>query len=250
MSQRITLLDIEVSANLAYVWQLFDVNVSLEMLEAPGEILCFASKTLGEREVTFSSVWKDGKMGMLRKLHKILSDSDVVVGFNSTAFDLRWVNAQLLLNGLLPPSPYRQVDLYRTVKQNFKFPSNKLAYVSKALGIGGKAKHAGFETWKGCISGDAKSQRLMERYNIQDTKLTEKLYRKLLPWIPNHPDRNLYLDDAATVPSCSHCLGKLQRRGFTFSASGKHQRFQCTKCGAWHRGSKNLAAKRETRKDG
>lgn len=239
MSQRITLLDIEVSANLAHVWQLFDVTVNLEMLESPGEILCFASKTLGERNVTFSSVWKDGKVGMLKKLHKILSESDVVIGFNSTNFDIKWVNGQLLLCGFTPPPPFKQVDLYRVVKQNFKFPSNKLAYVSKALGIGGKAKHAGFDTWKGCLAGDRKSQALMERYNVQDTRLTEKLYNKLLPWIKNHPNRNLHGD----TNGCINCgADKLQRRGSSRTATGVFDRYQCQACGKWQRGEKKRAA--------
>lgn len=250
MSMKVLVIDIEVSANLAYVWRLFDVNVNLDMLESSGEILCFAAKELGKPDTEFRSVWGDGKKRMLRRLRLLLSKYDVIVGYNSTAFDVKWINAQLLLNGYQPPSPFRQVDLYRVVKQNFKFPSNKLEYVSRALGIGKKTKHAGFETWKGCAAGDPKSQRLMEKYNIQDVKLTEALYNRLLPWVKNHPDRNLYIDEDKITgkPQCSHCMGNMQRRGFCYTPRGKYQQFACLKCGVWHRSKRNQAPRRDTQR--
>jgi hypothetical protein len=246
---RILLLDIETAPNVAYTWGLWQQDINLTMLEAPGYVMCWAAQWAGETKVMFDSVARSGKKKMLKGIHELMCEADAIITYNGIRFDIPHLNGQFILNGMTPPSPASQIDLMRTVKSRFKFPSNKLEYVCGQLGIGKKVKHQGFDLWLGCLRNDAKAWRTMERYNKMDVTLLVGLYNHLLPWIKNHPNRNLYLDDTTGKPQCSHCLGNLQRRGFSFTASGKYARFQCMQCGAWHRGKKNIANKTETRRD-
>jgi hypothetical protein len=125
----------------------------------------------------------------------------------------------------------------KVVKSQFRFPSNKLDYVAQKLGVGAKVKHSGFDLWLKCMAGDNKAWAEMKKYQIQDVDLLVELYEKLLPWIPNHPDRPLYdgLEDG-----CVNCASQnLERRGYAVSSTGKYQRYQCQDCGKWQRGSKS-----------
>lgn len=231
---KILFLDIETSPNLAYVWGLFKQNIAINQLEGSTEMLCFGARWYGEKKVTFKSVHHDGKEAMLKEVHRLLDEADVLVGWNSKAFDSKHLKRELLEAGMLPPSPYKEMDLMLAVKSQFKFPSNKLDYVAQTLGVGAKVKHSGFELWKRCMAGEAKAWAEMKKYQIQDVNLLIDLYEKLKPWIPNHPNRPLHdgLEDGCVVCASQN----LQRRGVAISNAGTYQRFQCQDCGKWQRG--------------
>jgi hypothetical protein len=236
---KILLLDIETAPNVAYTWGLWQQDIHLPLLDAPGYVLCWAAKWLGDKGVMFDSVARSGKKNMLKGIHALLCEADAVVTYNGIRFDIPHLNGQFILAGMTPPSPASQIDLMRTVKSRFKFPSNKLEYVCTALNIGSKVKHPGFELWLGCLRNDAKSWRTMERYNKMDVTLLVGLYEYLKPWIKNHPNRNLHGD----TNGCINCgADKLQRRGVSRSATGVFDRFQCQACGKWQRGEKQRAA--------
>jgi RNase P subunit RPR2 len=140
------------------------------------------------------------------------------------------------------PSPYKQVDLLQTCRRQFRFPSNKLDYVARVLGLGSKTKHQGMALWHGCMDGDPKCWKKMEQYNKQDVLLLEKVYKELLPWIPNHPNHGLYGNGKKMV--CRNCgSGYLESRGYETTAVGKYQRLHCKKCGHWNRNYLNVMAK-------
>ncbi len=236
---KILTVDIENRPNLAYVWGLWDQNVGLTQLVEAGETISFAAKWHGKKEVLFYSVHHHGKEEMLAQAHRLLSEADVVVGYNSKNFDMKHLNKEFILAGMSPPEPYAQVDLLNVVRKQFKFPSNKLDYVSQALQLGAKTSHSGFELWRDCMEGKEKAWNLMRKYNKQDVVLTEKLYDRLLPWIPSHPTVGLYVsfqDD--TCPNCGS--DDLQKRGFAYTKISKFQQYVCKSCGAWSRSGKRV----------
>jgi hypothetical protein len=84
------------------------------------------------------------------------------------------------------------------------------------------------------MNGDTAAQNLMERYNRQDVNLLEKLYKVLLPWIPNHPNHALWMKPGK--PVCPNCGSrKLQKRGIERTKTLKYQRYHCQSCGKWPR---------------
>jgi DNA polymerase elongation subunit (family B) len=235
-------LDIETAPSKAYIWGLFNQNISINQIAETGYTLCWAAKWHGKGKVMFDSVHKSKPKDMMKKLHSLLEEADAVCHYNGQRFDIPTVNREFLLFDMLPPSPYKQIDLLRTCRGKFRFQSNKLDFVSQQLGIGAKTAHKGMGLWKDCMDGDDKAWRVMERYNKQDVKLLESLYKKLLPWIENHPNMALY--SSTLSPICKNCGShKLQRRGTAKTLTHIYPRFQCSSCGTWQRGKSTLMVK-------
>ena len=179
---KILLLDIETTPMQVYAWGLWDQNISIDQIIKSSEMLCFGARWLGEKKVVFKSVHHDGKQAMLEELHKLMNEADLLVGWNSAAFDHKHINREFLENGMQPPAPVKDLDLMSITKANFLFPSNKLDYVAQKLGVGAKVKHSGFSLWIKCMEGDEKAWAEMKKYQIQDVNLLVDLYDKLLPW--------------------------------------------------------------------
>lgn len=232
---KILLTDIETAPNTAQVWGLWQQNIGLPQIIESGYTLCWAAKWRGEKEVFFDSIKKSSPKAMLRRIHKLLSAADAVVHYNGTKFDIPTLNKEFLMNGMSPPAPYRQIDLLRVVRQQFRFPSNKLDYIVKQLGLGSKTKHIGHELWIKCMAKDAEAWKSMEEYNKNDVLLLEELYEKALPWIKNHPNYGLHTDGDELI--CTNCgSDKYARRGFGRTTAAVYRRYQCNDCGTWFRG--------------
>ena len=236
---KILLLDIETSPNTAYVWGLWKQNISLSALQESSTVLCWAAKWLGEKEVMFDSVYQSKPEKMLKRIHALISEADAVVHYNGTKFDMPTLNKEFLLHGMEPPAPYKQIDLLRTMRSQFRFPSNKLDYVADKLGFGNKHETS-FQLWIDCMNNDPKAWKQMERYNKHDVILLEKVYKRVLPWIKSHPNHNLHSGEEHVCPNCGGT--KIQRRGTARTISGSYQRYQCQDCGTWSRSTKTDVA--------
>lgn len=238
MKPRILLIDIETAPNRVYTWGLFKQNIAINQIDEPGYTLCFAYKWLGEKKVSFSSIYHDGKENMIEEAHRLLDEADAVIHYNGTKFDIPVLNSEFVASGLNPPSPATNIDLLNTVRRRFRLTSNKLDFVSGYLGLGNKVAHKGMDLWRKCMAGNKQSWKTMQEYNIQDVNLLEKLYGKLLPWITNHPNLALFATGNGN-PVCPNCGGHhLQRRGTYYTAALTYQRFQCQDCGTWSRARK------------
>jgi uncharacterized protein YprB with RNaseH-like and TPR domain len=182
---RVLLLDIETAPNIAYVWGLWDQNISPSQIKAAGYILCFTAKWLGEDKSVFASV-KGGVKRMLRKMHNLLNQADAVVHYNGKRFDIPTLNKEFVQYGFDPPRNYVQIDLLLAVRAAFKFPSHKMDYVCQTLGLGKKVRHPGQEMWTACMESNhskhEQAWRNMERYNKGDIRIMERLYRRIRPW--------------------------------------------------------------------
>ena len=237
---KILLLDIETAPNTAHVWGLFKQNVSVNQLLESSYVLCWSAKWYGKREVFFDSVYKSYPEDMLRGIHELLDEAEAVVHYNGSRFDIPTLNKEFILHGMVPPAPYKQMDLLKVSRSVFKFPSNRLDYVASALKVGEKSKHEGHTMWIKCMNNDPAAWAQMEKYNKKDVLLLEKVYDKLKPWIKNHANHNLYTEGKKVV--CPNCgSSNHQKRGFHYTSSCKYQRHQCNKCHNWFRSGKSLA---------
>lgn len=181
--KKILFLDIETTPMQVYTWGLWDQNISIDQIIKSTEMLCFGARWLGTKKVIFKSVHHDGKEAMLNELHRLMDEADLLVGWNSAAFDHKHINREFLEAGMAPPSPVKDLDLMTVTKANFLFPSNKLDYVAQTLEVGAKVKHSGFKLWLRCMDGDNKAWAEMKKYQLQDVNLLVELYDILLPWL-------------------------------------------------------------------
>jgi len=234
---KILLLDIETAPNLVHVWGLWGQNVGTNQIIDSGYVMCWAAKWYGEDEVFFDSIYRSKPKKMIKSIHKLIDEADAVVHYNGSKFDMPTLNKEFLMFGLNPPSPVKQIDLLRTTRRQFKFPSNKLDYIAKVLGLGQKTHHKGHQLWIDCMNKDQEAWVIMEEYNINDVILLERVYDRLLPWITNHPNVSVHDD---IVCGCPHCGStRHQRRGTAITKAGKYQRYQCKDCGSWFRSVRN-----------
>jgi len=241
---RTLVIDIETGPNLAWVWGLWDQNVSLSQLEEASHVMCFAAKWTGERKVMFWSEHHNDRGEMVEAAWRLLDEADAVVGYNSRGFDVKHLHREFLLADMPPPAPHKDIDLLTVARSRFKFVSNKLDHVAAELGVGSKLKHQGFDMWRRCIDGDDRAWNTMKRYNIQDVRLTERVYDRLRPWIKNHPHPGLYGGD---VDGCPNCGGVMVANGTTNTASRTYAQLRCSECGANARTAKAVGPPTNTR---
>ena len=232
MTSKLLVCDIEWSPAVAYVWKMWDENISPDQLIDPGGLLCFSWHWIGDKEFGFMSEWTDGKQAMAVKLRELLDEADGVITYNGNKYDLPKIRGHLMLEGLPPFAPPTSIDLIKTVK-SLGFVMNRLAYIAPLLGVGQKMKHEGFQLWRSVLEGDHKAQARMQRYCIQDVRVTARLYKHVLPFITDHP----HLGDNKSA--CGACgSDKIQLRGFRRTKYFKVQRLQCQDCGAWSTGKR------------
>lgn len=227
---KLLIIDIETMAAKGWFWRIFKENIGIEQIESPPRILCIGAKWLGSKETMFFSEWEHGHDAMLEIIRDLLMEADAVIHFNGEKFDIPHIRTEFIISEIGSLPKLTQIDLQKIARSQFRFISNKLAFVGPLLKCGEKIKTEGFELWRGVEDGDEKCQRKMERYCKQDVRLTEELYKRMKPYIPNHPTfRHKY-------HNCS--ADHTQKRGFRYTATMKIQRLFCKSCRGWYDGKK------------
>jgi DNA polymerase elongation subunit (family B) len=229
---KILTIDIETSPHVAYAWGLYDVNISLSQVLANSRVISFAAKWYDSKQVMFYSEHHNTRKEMIRAAWELFNEADIVITYNGINFDNKHLQREFILAGLTPPSPFKNVDLLRVVRSQFKFASNKLDFVSQQLGIGQKVEHEGQALWNKVLAGDAKAWERMKKYNIQDVRLTESLFDFLGPWVKSMPHVGLWTGERC----CFRCgTTDLSQHGFGYTATTVYAKLQCNDCGSWNR---------------
>jgi hypothetical protein len=185
---------------------------------------------------------------LLKGIWELLNTADIVISQNGISFDSKKLNARFLLNGITPPSPYKHIDTLRIARKHFALTSNKLEFMTGKLCTKYKKqshkKYPGFELWKECLAGNLDAWKSMEKYNKYDVLSLEELFHKLQPW-DNSINFNLYTPDLLNKCNCGS--EKFQRRGYSYTTTGKFQKYQCLGCGAWSRDKNNMYDKEKSK---
>lgn len=242
-NSKLLFLDIETAPNKAYVWGLYDQNIAHDHVEESSYILCWSAKWYKDKTIMFGSMQHTPIGQMLKPIHDLLDQAEIVVHYNGAAFDIPILNREFILHSFKPPSPYKQIDLLRIVKRLCKFESNKLVSITKRLGLTSKIDTSGFQLWVDCMNGKAPAWAEMKKYNMNDTAILEPLYERLRPWMKNHPSV-FHTMERETCPRCGNV--HVQKRGIQIAVSKQYVRYQCMSCGGWFRGTKSLSKESTT----
>lgn len=239
---KVLTLDIETTPMDVYTWGLWQQNVGLNMIKDPTRMMAWAAKWEDEDEVYFASERNFTREDMIMEIYDMVDAADAIVHYNGIGFDMKHLNREFIEIGLSPPTKYKNIDLLRVVKSQFKFPSNKLDYVAGVLLDEHKLDTGGFGLWTRCLQGDEEAWKLMENYNIEDVLLTERLYHRIQGWIPAHPNRALWVEDQEN-PICPNCGSvHMVKKGIEYPARvNAYQRYKCADCGANARGRQVMA---------
>lgn len=234
----IVTLDIETKPMQSFHFGMWDQNIGLGQVIEHGDILSVGHKALG-KPVEHVATWDEGGYeGMIRAVHKVLDDADVLVTYNGIGFDEKKLNWAFARMGLDSPSPFKSVDLLRVVRRRFAPDSKKLDHVAQMLGLGNKLSTGGFDLWRGAMNGDPKAQAKMERYCKQDVRLTEKLYLRLLPWLPTGVSLPQLAGNGFGCPTCGSPKLAATTKSYTAAAS-TYDLLKCSACGSFARGTRS-----------
>ena len=232
MEPKILYLDIETKPATAYVWRMWDENITPDQLIDRGGLLAVGMRWGNERRTRVLTEWEDGLDGMLDATYAAFNEADAIVTYNGDKFDIPKLKGEWIMAGYAPPKPPVSLDLIKPVKK-LGLLMNRLAYVGPALLHEGKLKHDGFKLWFDVLEGDEKSRKLMKRYCARDVDLLVDLYSKVKPYMDNHP----FLYDGHGHENCGTCGSThLQRRGTYRTKATIYQRLYCPNCGSWTKG--------------
>lgn len=251
---KILVIDIETAPILAWIWGLYNNDfVPLNMVHSDWHIMSYAAKWYGtpEDEVQYVDQRDEPDMEddsrLLKSVWRLLDEADIVLTQNGKRFDVKKLNARFILNGMKPPSPFRQIDTCEIAKRTFGFTSNKLEYLTdKLCKVYKKSSHkkfSGFELWKQCKAGNVEAWEEMEDYNKYDILSLEELYDVIQPWANNLPNFAVYSTSHDSRCHCGSTDILAVPNEYVFTNSGKYQRYTCQDCGAHSRGKKNLLSK-------
>lgn len=244
-SAKILLLDIETLPGEWYAWSA-DTNYLAPIMQIKDwSISCWAAKWLFEPEVmgevvTAKEAHNREDARILEPVWKLMNSADIIVTQNGIDFDIKKLNSRFIENGFLPPARFLNVDTLKTAKSVFGFTYNRLDELGQKFGIGKKLDMT-FQDWKNCLTNDKKADEALQ-YKLQYCKndvapLLEDVYLNMLPWIPNHPNMNIYtFADQDVCPKCESTNISWGGKSYA-TPQGLWDSFRCNSCGATGRGT-------------
>lgn len=243
---KILVLDIETTPLEVYSWNIFDQTIMPNQIIKDWSILSWAACWLDEPKNIMYADTRGQKnvredKHILKGIHKLMDEADIIIGQNSNRFDIKKLNTRFIANKMKPPSSYKKIDTKEIAKKYFAFTTASLDFMTKTLNSRQtKMKNSGLDLWIRCLNNDLKAFKELEKYNKQDVAATVELWKDLRPW-DNSLNVNLYTNNNDTICSCGS--KKFNKNGYAYTSMGKFQRFSCANCGTEIRSRDNLFSK-------
>jgi hypothetical protein len=244
---RVLFWDIETSHNLVAAFKLFGEDyIPHTNLMQERFIICACWQWLGEDKVHSVSTIDDPKRyekdhtddyHVVSTLLEVLSEADIIVAHNGDAYDTKFLKGRALIHKLLPLPPIKSIDTLKVAKANFLLNSNRLDYIGKKLGLGGK-KETKQGLWLEVLRGNKSAVKEMVAYNKVDVTLLRDVFLRLLPYMSEIVNRELHGGSSEECPRPGCGSRNVQRRGVHRAISNIYQRWQCQACGGWYRTAK------------
>lgn len=189
-------------------WQLknYQSYFNPDDIEQEKEILCISYKWQYESEVHTLDNSK-GERQMLKEFISIMGEADEIIAHNGDRFDIRFLRTRCLYHGVLMFPNYRTLDTLKKSRSRFLFASNKLDYLCKFTGVGGKQKHDGMQLWIDIVE-NKNTERLeeMKRYCERDVIMLEDYYFIISPFITHN--NNFAVLTGGAKWDCPECASK------------------------------------------
>jgi len=231
---RILIFDIETAPMKAYVWGKWRQNRGSNQFISNWYVLSWSAKWLNNSYIMSDvlspqEALKENDARIIKSMWNLFDQSNIVIAHNAQRFDVPRINSRFVLHGLTRPSPYRIIDTLWVARKYFSFTSNRLDDLAGYFNIEHK-KETSFELWDRCVNGDQEALDYIEEYNMGDVVILEKVYLKLRPWIKNHPNLALHMEnEEETCPYCGST--NLADTGtFTYTNVSKFSNVRCIDC--------------------
>lgn len=232
--------DIETSPNIGMFWSAgYKQKIGYENIIKERSIICISYKWEGSPK-TYALTWdqEQDDRAMLERFIKVANQADEIVAHNGDRFDLPWLRTRCLFHRIPAFPNYTSVDTLKKARSYFKFNSNRLDYIAKYLGVGGKTS-TGFDLWKEVIlKNNKKALKTMVEYCMNDVVILEEVYNEISKYVPHHVHHGVV--NGHDKLSCPHCASEdvhMMKRRVTATGIVKYQ-MQCQDCGKYNTVSK------------
>ena len=191
-----------------------------------------------------SLTWDDDKQcdkAMLKEFSKVLEDCDVAIAHNGDKYDLPVLNTRLLYHRLNSCSHIQTIDTLKLARNNFRFNSNRLDYISKYLGNEGKMATGGLQLWHDVQDGCKKALAKMVRYCKRDVTELRSVFWRIVPYCKTLPV-HLGVILGGERPDCKVCSSPNPHKinVHTTGSGIRYQRYRCKVCRHVFRDTKQL----------
>jgi hypothetical protein len=231
-------IDIETSPNIVLSWRVgWKIKIDAENIIKERAIICICYKWQHEKTVRFLKWDKDqNDKKMVAEIVKVMNQADEIVGQNILDFDLSWIKTRAAFHHIGTNPYYKIVDTLKFSRRNMYFNSNRLDYLGKYLGVGGKIKTE-FNLWKKVLlDNDKHALDTMVKYCKRDVVLLENVYKRLAEHMPPSTHAGVLAHNGKWT--CPYCASKNVKVNKTnVSATGMiKQQMQCRKptCGRYY----------------
>jgi DNA polymerase elongation subunit (family B) len=177
---------------------------------------------------------KQDSSAMIAEFDKLVAEADITIGQNSDNFDVKHINTQRLLHGLPPFPDWADCtdDTLKQLKKYFKFPTNRLDYISKVLGFGGK-NSVKLQDWINIVEknegGEASFKRMI-KYGKKDVEDTRAVFKAIKPYIKPKLNMATFNQDFC----CTNCGSiNLKKNGTRVAGKTRYQYFYCNEHGGY-----------------
>jgi predicted RNA-binding Zn-ribbon protein involved in translation (DUF1610 family) len=233
---KVLLYDIETGPAIAYVWRADTEYVPMDMMLHPPFLINWGAKWLGGTKIHSGlvtpeeAIVRDDKR-IVSELADIIRQADLIVAHNGDRFDLPVLNGRILKHQLETLGPVKTIDTLKLSKASFSLPYNKLDFLGEYLDLGRKIK-TDMDLWKGCIAGDIKALKQMQKYNKRDVELLEQVFERLRPYAKGLARmQDASYEGEFACPNCGgwNLIVNKHRR----TQAGTFTTYQCKDCGRY-----------------
>lgn len=234
MGRKRLFFDIETSPNIGLFWQAgYKQSISYDNIIKERAIICIAYKWEGEEVKALSWDKKQCDKRLIKEFIDIANTATELVAHNGDKFDLPWVRTRCLMHGIEMFPNYQTIDTLKIARNKFRFNSNRLDYIAKYLGLGGKLE-TGFSLWKDIVLNKCPvSMDKMVTYCKQDVVLLEKVYDELSKHTHSQTHYGVVYGEGRGT--CNNCgSDELIRKRVRVTASGtRYVQYKCKTCGKY-----------------
>ncbi len=228
--------DIETSPNVVLSWRIgYKLNINHDNLLKERAIICIGWKWEHEKEAHILHWDKDqNDRSMLEQFLEVINEADECVHHNGDKFDLPWLKTRCLFHGLPTIPDYKTADTLQWARRKFYFNSNRLDYIAKFLGMGGKIKTE-FGLWKDIVLHNCpKAMQKMCDYCKKDVVLLEQVWKRLSHVVGHKTHAGVMAgNDRWTCPRDGSKNVSLNRTKITAQGTTQYQ-MRCKDCGGFY----------------
>lgn len=247
---KMLVLDIETAMmrvhGYTYRLKQYSDRLKSSWIDRPIWIPCVSWKWIGSNVIGSVSVLNDrarfeadyaDDYHVVKTMHDVINSADIIIGHNLDRFDMRQINKRFIKHNLPPMRPIKTIDTLKIARQVADFESNELRYLARFLGLQEKDESP---DWDLVAIGDPKEIEACVRYNRQDIRVTEQVYKRLIPYSRARPNIGNYQRGVhhSVCPVCG--CGTLEPDQPFDTGQSLKEGFRCKNCKTYVKGKKSI----------